>query len=1733
MKRLNVLLVLLCALGLPGRAAPLRVLVAAESDAVRADYAAALQKAGAQVAAAAAPDAAALSRADVVLFQRTNFEPLPTATLSALADFARRGGGIVAVNAAVAAGDVAWGKAALGGAWDAAASRKFASRMMIYVRPDGGAIAGGASSFDVEDDTLYDLALADDVFVLGSAFTPKVTRESQAKRAEEERRRAGTERASVYDIQPQMWSWDGPKHRAVVFLQGAEATLKHASFRVFILRALAWTARRDNADELCTKADLADLRYPAGGPRRAADAIRPFEMQPGFRASVVAADPLISKPIAVQWDARGRLWVAETPEYPNGRRPYTSEVWKDTGSLEPGRYDRPARDSISVLEDTDGDGVMDKRTLFFEGLELVCGFCLHGDGVMAVSNPEIAWIRDTDGDGKADKVVPVFGGVPFPNHFIINHLIQSPDGWIYASSGTRFTPTKPGDRTPLASLSPGMIRFRADGSAIEQVGSVGGNSFGMDITSDLELFLGMATSGNPLQHVVLPEWVLAKAAGAQTPAMSSVNPNRSVARKDLPDRAPVMQISGVGKFSAACASLVYEGGAWPKEYDGTIFCTEPILDIIHHERLRPNGPTFAGELLLQDREWLRSTDYWFCPVDVAVGPDGAMYVLDFYTPVVAHNDTRGPPHGKAGASIRPDREHYFGRIYRIQHDAAAKFALPDLTQAGAGALVSAFKHPNRVVRFNALRVLMEKADTLATQASPALTAMADGEPFAPARILALWALHRMGRLPPASLAAAARAEDAGVRKNALLIAEAGRMAPGEKELAAAINGTDGRVRLAALRAMAASPMSAEAGALLLAAQAKYEDPWSRAAAAAAASGDPAAQLDAVLAAGDSSAQRLEFARSLAVSLAANGDASAALRVLNRAAKSSAPGLTAIVLDELGRNPPPAPADAAGVLRSFLSSTDRGLAAAAAPLAAAWDKSGALTAELATISGELLATAREEKAKAEIRAAAVRALLAMRAANVEILPGVIALLSRPQPETFRRELISALAATGEAHAGRALAGIFPGLPTTLRDAAFDALVGRPEWAALLLDAMEAKQFPPAVLGPAQLSRLSAHPHAATAARAKKLLAALGGGTNPAKDEIIARLRPVVETPGDVVKGRALFTAACSTCHQLGGAGHAFGPSLEGIGSHQAAELLMHIVDPNRAVDDEHRTWNIATKDGRQFSALMASENESTVKLRQPAGLTVELKTSEIASRAKAANSLMPEGLEALGAESLRDIIAYIQSVAPKHPGAPAQAGMAVAAPPSGATVVPVSALSGDFRALDLSGAFTADTRRGLYASETALRDTLPFVKFGRVVANGVPFDIANAATTANGKNVVVLRGGPETSFARTMPQRVEIPVGFAASRLHFLGGVGGWGGGGGEAMTVEIHFAGGQKQSAGLRTGREFADYIARKDVPGSQFAEGIVSEHQVRTFAIPLQRGEVIEKLVLESPAGRVAPTTVAITAELGPPAAAPAVSPTPAPAAPRAVPVVAAPEKNAPPKTEAMKADDPRTTAPMGQTFSEPKPADTLRVLLVGAGSAHDFPRYFLGADAVTLRAAGGIETAATPNLDESLALLPQADVLVLSANHGSFGSAAFQAALNKFADAGKGVVVLHAATWRNWTPATGYNRRFVGGGAKSHGHGTFAVTLRQSTHPLLRGVAATFQIKDENYHALPDDGAAVEVLAENAPDKGAAHPSVWIVGDAKARIACITLGHAAEAHSNPAFKTLLVNAVKWTGGK
>jgi putative membrane-bound dehydrogenase-like protein len=1656
-------------------AAPIKVLVVSDSPEIRKALPALIQQGGGEAEAAASIDDAALARAEVLVLAGTELQPVAADHRQALEAFAARGGGLVALRGGIAAAEATWWKPLLGGAWTAQ-SRKFANKLMLFTLTDSHPITQSATPFDLDDETFYDLDREDSIEVLASAFTPKVTARKVDARSPE-----NPTRANVYDLQPQMWTYEGADHhRAFVLLNAQPSALQHPSIRTFILRGIAWSGKRANVDELSNKDDVAALRYPKDGARLAADTVKSFDLTPGFRASVIASEPLITKPIAMQWDAHGRLWIAETPEYPNGRRPLVTESWKETGVLVPGKYDRPARDRISILSEPDGNGQFTKKTVFYEGLELVTGFCLWGDGVIAVHQPDIVFIH---GEGTKQRLERLYTGfTPGDTHFVANHFIVAPDGWIYADTGSGPNVSSVAHPEVKAQLSSGMFRFKPDGSAIEQVSSKGGNSFGGEVTSSGELFFGQATSGNPVQHVVLPEWILNKGKAGNAVSAESVIKGRKVVRPDMPDRAPFMQIDVVGGYSSACASTVYEGGAWPSDWNDSVFCTEPILDVIHREKLIANGVTYAGEMNPTDHEWLRAHDFWFFPVDVEFGPDGAMYVLDFYCPVVAHSDTRGPQHSKAGASVRPDRDHYFGRIYRIQHEAARALAFPDLTTADNATLVKSFLHPNKLARFTAHRLLLDRSDAAAV--IPQLTTMAEGEKFAPARILALWALERLGKLEPQTLRAALKSDDIEVRKAAALVVEA----LGDRntvDIAPLLNDSDVRVRLLALRALASSPLTADSATMLLAVLPKLEDDWSRSAAIAAASSNAGPVLEAAVASREKpSNSLLDLASSLAAAITDKHDSAALAKVIVAAANAPAEAAPVVraALESAGKAIPPAP-EGQGVteaLKSLLSASDDALSAAALPFVVAWRKE-ALTAAIHARIDHFLVIAADPHQSDTTRASAVRGLVQSRAADARILPAVLELVKNKQSDALLLEVIASLAATNDPALGKPLVAILPNLPPLGQNATYDALTSRAEWANAILDALEAKELQPTLLGPARLSKLRLHSDPVTAKRALKVIDEVGAGTNAAKDEIIARLLPKVESKaGDVAKGKALFTTTCSICHKFNGDGKEVGPVLDGIGVHGTHELLVHIIDPSRVVDADHRTWNIALKNGNFATGIIARENDRSLTLRLGGGVEQEIKIADIKSRQETGVSLMPEGFEGLGADNLRDILAYLSNGTSKY------------------------------RAVDLGRAFTTDTLQGLYNSREAKNDTVQPVRYGVVTVEGVPFVLSDPSTTPTGGNAIVLKNGEHnTTYAGTMPQRVEIPVGFAAGNLHFLSGVAGWGGGPDShkpAMKVSIEHADGKKEVDELYTGDVFIDYVSGDDVPGSKRATGVVKKNHVRYFSLPVEDRAPIQKIVLESYLNGISPTTLAITADNEGPR-------------PRRIFTPPAPEEL--PKSS--------------ETLPARAEAGTIRALLIGGGSSHDFEKYFHHEDSTTLKAAGQIVTAYTANAAEAVALMPQADVIVLSANHASFGTPDFQNALNAFADAGKGLVIVHAGTWHNWPEISGYNKRFVGGGARGHGFGDFQVLIEKADHPVMAGVPAEFTIHDEQYHVVLDPNAQTEVLAMTSPEKDSnkAYPSVWVVKDPKARIVGIGLGHAAEAHGNPAYEKILVNAVRWAAGK
>jgi type 1 glutamine amidotransferase len=380
----------------------------------------------------------------------------------------------------------------------------------------------------------------------------------------------------------------------------------------------------------------------------------------------------------------------------------------------------------------------------------------------------------------------------------------------------------------------------------------------------------------------------------------------------------------------------------------------------------------------------------------------------------------------------------------------------------------------------------------------------------------------------------------------------------------------------------------------------------------------------------------------------------------------------------------------------------------------------------------------------------------------------------------------------------------------------------------------------------------------------------------------------------------------------------------------------------------------------------------------------------------------------------------------------------------------------------------------------------------------------------------------------MPQRVEIPTGgFRANRLHFLGNVAGWGFPYSRdtdvVLKATVQFTDGTAEVLEFRNGVDIADYISRNDVTGSKFAEGITKNAQVRWNSRTLEATRPIEKIVLESTGGLVAPTTFAITAELS-------VDNPPTAITSSAIPNPIFSTRPAPPTDEAAARE--ALNAPVPEPPAT-RPEAGPRVLLVGGGSSHDFAKFFGASDKTTLTpAVGWVDF--TQNLNGIGPVLKNVDVVVLSANQPI--SVATREALMNYANAGGGLVVLHAGGWYGWNYFPQWNREIVGGGTKSHDPlGPFTVTTTNGASPITKGVPVKFEITDELYNYVPDpEGTPIEVLAAaTSPKTGKTFPQVFIVKHPRARIIGITLGHDAQAHDHPAYQSLLKNAVNWAGAK
>ncbi|HXX94667.1 MAG TPA: PVC-type heme-binding CxxCH protein, partial [Planctomycetota bacterium] len=631
------------------------------------------------------------------------------------------------------------------------------------------------------------------------------------------------------------WTWVRTQGKGRVFYTAwghDERTWGNPGFQKLLEQGLRWASGRLETAE--RPKDLKPFEYreanvpfysPPGrsGPKEwttmqlpvaPAESARHLVVPPGFEVQLFASEPDITKPIAMAWDARGRLWILESVDYPNGKEP-----------------DGQGHDRIKICEDTRGNGVADTFTVFADRLSIPTSLAFAHGGVVVTQAPQTLFLRDPSGGDRAQERRVLFTGWGVGDtHAGPSNLRYGFDNSIWGICGySGFRGTVGGK--PLQ-FQMGFWRMKPDGSELEFVRSTSNNSWGVGLSEE-GLVFGSTANGNPSEYMPIANRYYEGVQGWTAGRLGGIAGNPEF--HPITDR--VRQVDFHGRFTAAAGHALYTARLFPRDYwNRAAFVCEPTGHLAATFLLEAKGAGFASRV-----GWnlLASDDEWTAPIAAEVGPDGAVWVIDWYNYIVQHNPTpRGFRTGPGNAYEIDLRDKTHGRIYRI-YPKGAKFPAPlRLDRASPEELVAALKNDNLFWRLHAQRLLVERGQQ---DVVPALRELlrdpaTDAIGLSPGAIHAAWTLRGLGvEIPREALSH----PSAGVRRAA---APAGPM-----DL---LGDPSAQVRLAALLALVESAPSVESGQAIHAMLQKPEnagDRWIVDAATAAAARHDVGFLKAVLA----------------------------------------------------------------------------------------------------------------------------------------------------------------------------------------------------------------------------------------------------------------------------------------------------------------------------------------------------------------------------------------------------------------------------------------------------------------------------------------------------------------------------------------------------------------------------------------------------------------------------------------------------------------------------------------------------------------------------------------------------------------------------------------------------------------------------------------------------------------------------------------------------------------------
>jgi putative heme-binding domain-containing protein len=957
-----------------------------------------------------------------------------------------------------------------------------------------------------------------------------------------------------------------------------------------------------------------------GPPLSPQEAIKKMKVPDGFTVELVAAEPDIVNPVAMTFDEKGRIWITESLEYPR-------------------RSPGPGRDRVKVLESTKGDGNYDKITIFAEGLNIPSGIAVGYGGVWVANSPDILFYKiGADGKAAGQPEVVVTGFGRSDTHELPNSLTWGPDGWLYGLNGV-FNPAhvKQGGKT--FDFTCALFRIHPKTHEFQLFCEGTSNPWGIAWDNDGSAFVSACVIDH-LWH--LTETGYYHRQGGPYPPFTW--PLESIVRHKH-------------QKAAYCGLHFFDSDAYPPEYRDKLYMGNIHGGCINSDELTRDGSTYFGK---PRPDFLTANDAWFMPVVQKTGPDGCLYILDWYDRYHCYQDAGRDPKGI-------DRER--GRLYRVRYNDTPPAGLFDLSKESDEQLIKRLHSPNVLFRDLAQRILCERDSA---DARPKLEQLVlDDAAPRKARMHALWSLIGTGRLNTTFHAKLLAYKDAGFC--AWAVRAAGNF-----------GNVDAAIRDKALSLAADASRDVQLQVVIAAKKLDGVDPFP-------------IYLRVLETCGDDKLIPHIVWQNLHPLLEDKADAFLAL--LAKTDLSQSPNLKSLmprVIDRILGRRQDDPAAIVTLFGVFSNGKNADAATARACLSAlagkvqtgeiAGDKLNKLKKQLEPIltrhlngkpdeplvfDSALLATTLKEPigysivrqafaSKDRSEADRLRALDALIAANDAQLPAAVAPVLTSGSAKFREQVLGSLGRLDDAKVGELVLAAYGGMEPDLQPKAIELLTQRTAWSKQLMQAVAAKKIPAGAVNVNQVRKLLASKDADLVKQVQATWGTIREERNPEREKIVADMRKfLTQTKGDPLKGQLVFKNFCAQCHKMYGEGKDVGPDITANGRATFEQLLSNVFDPSLVIGVGYQATTVTTKKGRTLTGLLAEETPQRIVLKQQGGETVVIAQDDIDEINRLKISLMPENIEKqLKPQEIADLFAFLcldklpsDPAARKIPGTP--------------------------------------------------------------------------------------------------------------------------------------------------------------------------------------------------------------------------------------------------------------------------------------------------------------------------------------------------------------------------------------------------------------------------------------------------------------------------------------------------